>query len=85
MVITAHIVNRHLYPSNKSACSKAIIQGKFRDEMRSKGIISTDCIQMSAIADNYNLSEALKLSINSDPDILVFSNQHLLFGKIPQI
>ncbi len=44
-------------------------------KMRFHGIVSTDCIQMSAISDNYNLSEALKLSINADPDMLIFSNQ----------
>lgn len=75
--MTAHVVNRHLDPSGKPATlSKAIIQGKLRDEMRFQGIVSTDCMQMSAISDNYSLSEALKLSINAGADMLIFSNQH---------
>nr|WP_217450888.1 glycoside hydrolase family 3 N-terminal domain-containing protein [Candidatus Hamiltonella defensa] len=76
IVMTAHVVNRHLDPSGKPATlSKAIIQGKLRDEMGFQGIVSTDCMQMSAIADNYSLSEALKLSINAGADMLIFSNQ----------
>lgn len=77
IVMTAHVVNRHLDPSGKPATlSKAIIQGKLRDEMGFQGIVSTDCMQMSAISDNYSLSEALKLSINAGADMLIFSNQH---------
>lgn len=82
IVMTAHVVNRHLDPSGKPATlSKAIIQGKLRDEMGFKGIVITDCMQMRAIADNYSLSEALKLSINAGADMLIFSNQSLIWQK----
>lgn len=76
IVMTAHVVNRNLDPSGKPATlSKAIIQGKLRNEIGFQGIVCTDCMQMKAIADNYSLSEALKLSINAGADMLIFSNQ----------
>ncbi|HGJ5881893.1 glycoside hydrolase family 3 N-terminal domain-containing protein [Arsenophonus sp.] len=84
IVMTAHVVNRNLDPSGKPATlSKTIIQGKLRDEMGFQGIVSTDCMQMGAIADNYRLGEALKLSINAGADMLIFSNQQFPVWQNP--
>ncbi|KTC73970.1 beta-hexosaminidase [Legionella bozemanae] len=75
MVMTAHIVNRQLDPSGLPATlSHKILTDLLRHQLRFKGVIITDDMQMKAISDNYGLEQALVLAINAGADMLMFGN-----------
>lgn len=75
MIMTAHIVNRKLDPSNlPSTLSKKIITGLLREKMNYKGVIISDDMQMHAISSHYTLSESLWKGINAGVDMFIFSN-----------
>lgn len=76
MVMTAHIVNRHLDPSGRPATlSQPILTGILRQKLAFQGIIITDDMQMKAITDHYAMDEAITLAINAGADMLIFGNQ----------
>ncbi|HVT62008.1 MAG TPA: glycoside hydrolase family 3 N-terminal domain-containing protein, partial [Legionellaceae bacterium] len=59
MIMTAHIVNRHLDPSGLPATlSRPILSDLLRKKLQFQGIIITDDMQMKAIADHYSLETA---------------------------
>ncbi|MCW8397863.1 glycoside hydrolase family 3 protein [Legionella sp. PATHC038] len=75
VVMTAHIVNRQLDPSGMPATlSHKILTDLLRNQLRFKGVIITDDMQMKAISDNYGLEQALVLAINAGADMLIFGN-----------
>lgn len=76
MIMTAHIVNRHLDQSGLPATlSKDILTGLLRERLGFRGIIITDDMQMKAISEHYGLEESLVLAINAGADMFIFGNQ----------
>jgi len=84
MVMTAHIYNAHLDPDYPATLSKPTITGILRDQLGYEGLIITDAMDMGAIYDNYDLEEALKLSINAGCDIFLFANNLVYDEKIAE-
>ncbi len=75
MIMTAHIVNRQLDESGLPATlSHKILTKLLRQQLGFNGVIITDDMQMKAISENYDLEEALVLSINAGADMLIFGN-----------
>lgn len=75
MIMTAHIVNRKLDKSGLPATlSNKILTGLLRHQLHFKGVIITDDMQMKAISDNYELEQALVLTINAGADMMIFGN-----------
>lgn len=76
MIMTAHIINRNLDESGLPATlSSKILTNILRDELKFKGVIISDDMQMKAIYDNYSLEESLPLAINAGVDMFIFGNQ----------
>ncbi len=76
MVMTAHIVNRHLDETGLPATlSDRIITGILRDQLHFKGVVISDDMQMKAISEHYGLEQALTLAINAGVDMFIFGNQ----------
>jgi beta-N-acetylhexosaminidase len=74
-IMSAHIVNRKLDPSGlPGTLSKRMLDSLLRKQMHYDGVIFSDDMQMQAIAREYGLEEAIRLSINAGIDILCFSN-----------
>lgn len=74
-IMTAHIVNRSLDPSKRPATlSKKVITGVLRDFLQFEGVIISDDMQMGAIANEYGLEEAIKMSLEAGVDLLMFAN-----------
>lgn len=75
VIMTAHIVNRHLDNSGLPATlSHKILTHILRQKFHFKGVIITDDMQMKAISDHYGLEQALVLAINAGADMLIFGN-----------
>jgi beta-N-acetylhexosaminidase len=76
MVMTAHVINKHLDSSGLPATlSHEILTGKLREEIGYDGVIVSDDMQMHAIASHYSVEEALRLTINAGADMIIFANQ----------
>lgn len=76
MIMTAHIINHKLDPSGLPATlSYKILTELLRERLHYEGIIITDDMQMKAIADHYDMKEAVALAINAGADMLIFGNQ----------
>lgn len=76
MVMTAHVINRHLDDSALPATlSEKILTGLLRDKIGYNGIVISDDLQMNAIANHYSMEETLRLTINAGADILIIGNQ----------
>lgn len=76
MVMTAHVVNKHLDPKGLPATlSYEILTGLLRNKMAYDGIIISDDLQMQAIANHYSLESSLELTINAGADMVIFGNQ----------
>ncbi len=76
MVMTAHVVNHHLDNTGLPATlSYPILTGLLRNKLQYEGIIISDDLQMHAISNHYQLSEALARTINAGADMLIFGNQ----------
>ena len=76
VIMTAHVVNRQLDPSDLPATlSHTILQGLLRDKMGYNGVIITDDMQMGAIAKMYSQRDALTLAINAGADMMIIANQ----------
>lgn len=70
-VMVAHVFNKNIdekYPASLSKNTIEILRKYFN------GVVITDDLDMGAIKDNYSLEEIVINAINSDVDILLFSN-----------
>lgn len=74
-IMSAHIVNRKLDPKGyPGTLSSRMIDSLLRKQYHYDGVVFSDDMQMQAIAKQYGLEEAIRLSINAGVDILCFSN-----------
>lgn len=73
-VMIAHVYNRRLDKTYPASLSKKTITGILKKQIRFKGLIITDDMQMNAISDNYNLKDGIITAINAGNDILIFGN-----------
>lgn len=76
MVMTAHVINRHLDASGLPATlSYPVLTELLREKIGFKGVIISDDLQMQAISNHYSIDEALRLTINAGADMVIFGNQ----------
>ncbi len=74
MIMTAHIFNGKIDPEWPATLSSKTIKGILRKELKYKGIVISDDMQMKAIRSFYGLETAIKMAISSGVDILLFAN-----------
>lgn len=75
MVMSAHVFNKKIddkYPATLSYKTNTQI---LRNKLQYDGVIVSDDMQMKAIDEHYSKKEAIKLSINSGVDMVIFGNQ----------
>lgn len=76
MVMTAHVINRHLDSTGLPATlSHEILTGLLRETVGYDGVIISDDLQMQAISNHYSLEDSLCLTINAGADMVIFGNQ----------
>ncbi|MDR0447792.1 MAG: hypothetical protein LBH07_03900 [Treponema sp.] len=74
MVMTSHVFNAKLDPRNPATLSGEILTEILRNNIKFKGIIVSDDMEMEAIKANYGFEEALEKTINAGVDLLCLSN-----------
>lgn len=73
-VMTAHIFNAHIDPSNPASLSREHIENVLREKLQFEGLVITDDLQMKAISKYYTFEEQVILAVQAGSDILLFAN-----------
>ncbi len=77
VVMTAHVVNRHLDASARPATlSRPIVTDLLRGELGFDGVILSDDMQMGAILEEYSLETATIEAIKAGVDVILIANQN---------
>ncbi len=74
IIMTAHVMNRDIDPSNPATLSEKFLQQILRQRLGYEGVIISDDMQMGAIVENFGFETAIRKAINAGCDILIFSN-----------
>lgn len=75
MIMTAHVFNKNIddkYPATLSYKTNTLL---LREQIGYDGVVLSDDLQMKAIESQYTKKEAIKLSINSGIDMIMYCNQ----------
>jgi beta-N-acetylhexosaminidase len=73
-VMTAHVFNAHLDTEHPATLSPPTVTGILREELDYGGVVISDDMQMSAVADHYGFETAVQMTIEAGVDILAFAN-----------
>jgi beta-N-acetylhexosaminidase len=71
MLMTAHILLPILDAFHPATMSRHIIGDLLRTQMRYDGIVITDCLEMKAVADRYEIEEMVELCLMAGVDIFL--------------
>jgi beta-N-acetylhexosaminidase len=74
LIMSAHVFNQHLDADYPATLSKKILTGILREELKFRGAIISDAMEMGAISENFGRNVAIEKAINAGCDILLFSN-----------
>jgi len=74
-IMTSHIVFPALDEVYPATLSERILKGLLRGEMGYDGLVITDCLQMSAIVENFGIGNAAVLAVQAGADILLASHK----------
>lgn len=74
LVMTGHLFNRTIDPLYPASLSRAAVTTLLRHRLGYQGAVISDDMQMRAITDHYEFSEAVCLALAAGVDIIVFGN-----------
>lgn len=74
LVMTGHLFNQNIDPRYPATLSKKTIAGLLRGRLGYRGPVISDDMQMRAITDHYDFSEAVCRALEAGVDIMVFGN-----------
>ncbi len=75
-VMTAHVRYSALDPEAPATLSPAILTDLLRTQLRFKGLVLTDDLEMHAIIDHYGIEEAAVRALKAGADILLICKDH---------
>ena len=81
MVMTAHIMNTNIDPIYPATLSPLFIKNILRDQLKFKGVVVSDDMQMGAIVNNYGFEEAIIKAVNAGCDMLIISNNGTTYDE----
>ena len=85
-IMTAHVVFQALDAKVPATLSKTVLAGLLRKELKYRGLIISDDLEMKAVADHWGVPEAAVLSLEAGADIvLVCKTRDLVLGSIEAI
>jgi beta-N-acetylhexosaminidase len=73
-VMTTHTRFTVLDPRHPATVSPLVVRRLLREELDYEGLVTTDCMEMRAIADHYTPGESAVLALLADVDIVLFSH-----------
>jgi len=73
-IMTTHTLFTALDAEHPATLSKPIVTGLLRERLGFEGVVTTDCMEMKAIADHYGAGESAVLAALAGVDIILFSH-----------
>jgi len=73
-VMTTHTIYTALDTELPATLSKVIIHRLLRDELQFDGVVTTDCMEMKAISDNFGTGESAVLAALAGVDVILVSH-----------
>lgn len=73
-IMTTHTVFVALDEDYPATLSPIVIKSLLREDLGFNGVVTTDCMEMKAIADNYGTGESAVLAMLAGVDIVLFSH-----------
>jgi beta-N-acetylhexosaminidase len=77
-IMTTHTIFSALDSQYPATLSPTLVKHLIRAELGFEGVVTTDCMEMKAIADNYGAGESAVLAILAGVDIVLFSHTRAL-------
>jgi beta-N-acetylhexosaminidase len=76
MIMSSHVINRNIAGADgtPASLSPATLIGLLRKELRFKGVVISDDLQMGAIAKTMSFDETVRRAVMAGNDVLVFAN-----------
>jgi beta-N-acetylhexosaminidase len=74
VIMSAHVINRRLDPEHPATLSRAVQTGLLRDQLGFQGVLTSDDMEMKAIASHYGLEQSVLLALEAGIDVLCFGN-----------
>ncbi len=73
-IMTTHTIYATLDAALPVTLSPVVIRRLLRGELGFDGVVTTDCMEMKAIADHYGAGQSARLAVEADVDIVLFSH-----------
>ena len=73
-IMTTHTIYATLDADLPVTLSPVVIRRLLRGELGFDGVVTTDCMEMKAIADHYGAGQSARLAVEADVDIVLFSH-----------
>lgn len=73
-IMTTHTRFLALDSQHPATLSPVIVRRLLREELGYQGVVTTDCLEMKAIADHYGAGESAIMALLGDVDIVLFSH-----------
>jgi beta-N-acetylhexosaminidase len=74
MVMSAHVFNARLDAERPATLSRAVLTSLLREKLGFQGVITSDDLEMKAIATHYGLEQSVPAAIEAGVDLLCFGN-----------
>lgn len=71
MIMTAHVVFAGVDPVYPATLSEPVIGGVLRREIGYQGVVVSDCLEMKAVADHYDVTEMIELGVRAGVDLFL--------------
>ncbi len=71
MLMTAHILLPALDDRHPATLSRPILTGLLREKLGFDGVIVTDCLEMKAVAEHYDIEEMVALGLHAGVDLFL--------------
>jgi beta-N-acetylhexosaminidase len=75
MVMTAHIICSQIDPKLPATLSSKILRDILRNELRFRGVLVSDEMEMKAITDHFGPEDAPRMAIQAGCDILIYKTE----------
>ncbi len=76
-IMTAHVFNANLDPTNPATLSRPILTHLLRRELNYNGLIISDDMQMGAIIQHYGFETVIQKSLEAGVDIIAIANNSI--------